>query len=535
MPKKMSARRFLCRDAILSTWRSALHFVQIQQLHGANSALAHMRPFIHKFKTDSSHYIYDVNLNQIVKVDECIYALIDDYDTLGREEMIDKFREGFPSDRIEASLSCIDDFRKKVNLFSSARPRRMKYSFTREEVEKELGSRMSQMVLNVTESCNLRCAYCIYSGSYIYERRHTEKRMSPAVARSAVDFFISHSSGSEKRTVSFYGGEPLLNFPLIVEILDYVKSKRVKGIEFHITTNGTLLTPPVRGFLAENDVSILISLDGPQDIHDAYRKFPNRKGTYAAITGNVEKLIKEYPRYFEKHVSFGCTIASPSGLERIFDYFASPEPYVKLAKVANFMRRFDNTLEVKTSEGGSFRGEEPGEMPARFADMLLTEDPSALASPAFTFLNTLVGKPFRKVHQRSTLPLEETIYPNGICLPGRKRLFVSPEGNFHPCEKMDYHFRLGDVKEGFDYDAIYKLIEDYCALSESDCLVCWALRLCDLCFFAAQEGTRLTRERKREECGNMRERLHDTLVLYARTREKNPGAFSSLAEVTGNV
>jgi uncharacterized protein len=524
------------RRALKSTFLKVLFFLPRINNHAEKTIeVAYMKPFIHKFNTDGAHYIYDVNLNQIVKVDECIHAIIDHCDTMSREELVDRFRERFPSEEIESSLSHIDDSRTHMNLFSSSRPHKMKYSFTLEEMANELDSRMTQLVLNVTESCNLRCTYCVYSGSYVYERRHTEKRMSSEVARSAVDFFINHSSMSEKRTISFYGGEPLLNFPLIVEIIDYVRSKREKGIEFQVTTNGTLLTPRFTGFMAEHEVSLLISLDGPQDIHDAFRKFPNRKGTFAALTANLERMMEKYPGYFETHVSFGCTIAASSELERIFNYFASSEPYIKRASVVNFMRRFDTTLVMKPPEGERAHDEDLGDMPARFVEMLLTEDASTLASPAFTFLSTLVGKPFQRLHQRSIRPLEKTINPNGICLPGQKRLFVSPEGTFHPCEKMDYHFTIGDVKEGFDYDAIYKLIMDYCALSESDCLNCWALRMCDLCFFAAQENNTLTRERKRERCGEMRKNLHDALTLYAGTREKNPGAFASLAAVAESV
>lgn len=119
-------------------------------------------------------------------------------------------------------------------------------------IEHDTECRMEQMILQVTQQCNLRCEYCIYSGNY-ETRSHSDSRMSLEVALKAIQFAIDHSSESKKICFSFYGGEPLLEFELIKKCVEYVKT-HIQGREyvFSMTTNGTLLTPPVVEFLVEN-------------------------------------------------------------------------------------------------------------------------------------------------------------------------------------------------------------------------------------------------------------------------------------------
>lgn len=116
--------------------------------------------------------------------------------------------------------------------------------------EKEISvSKSFPLVLQVTQKCNLRCSYCVYSGDY-KNRNHSQKEMSWETAKEAVDYLYGHSMSSEDIYISFYGGEPLLMFRLIKEVVEYVKREYCqRTVHFNLTTNGTLFTPEIVQYL----------------------------------------------------------------------------------------------------------------------------------------------------------------------------------------------------------------------------------------------------------------------------------------------
>lgn len=162
-------------------------------------------------------YIYERNVNDII-------ALPIDITT----EKIDKYlnRIGIVS----------DDFLEEICHPSS------------HFIEQELRGCVFNLVLQVTQNCNLRCSYCAYSGAY-YNRTHSQKRMSFEMAKKAIDFLFSHSSERDQLVIGFYGGEPLLEFDLITQIVEYSESIGWgKKLRYVVTTNATLLTDKVLDF-----------------------------------------------------------------------------------------------------------------------------------------------------------------------------------------------------------------------------------------------------------------------------------------------
>ena len=478
-------------------------------------------PFIHKLATEKGLYIYDVNQNQLVRVDEVTYAIIEDFGVLGSEEIHARHKARFDRESLERALAGLEDARRQAHLFLSHRPTRMAHPLDQDAIDETLDKSLSHIVLNLTEACNLRCNYCVYSGAYADERTHNDKKMTWEVARAAVDQFLAHSTASPVRTIAFYGGEPLLGFPLMRQVVEYVSGLGLPGIRYQITTNGTLLTPVTAAFMVEHDVELLVSVDGPQAIHDGERVYANGKGSFTALSGHLERLAREHPDYFSRRVGFECTVADPDQLDAVLEYFSSTEPYARFAHVANFVRAVDPTA-------ASMPPDRAGPWPARFVELLTREGAEARNRPVFRFLNALVGKPFRRIHRRRVEPLGDTLQPNGACLPGKKRLFVSSNGDYRPCEKTNSNLKLGDVHQGLDSRASGALIEEYSALSETDCLNCWACRLCDMCYTSAQDSKGLSLEKKRYFCKGMRRTLDNALRLYAGAREERADAFAAL-------
>lgn len=493
------------------------------------------KPFIHKFKTNKFHYIYDVNTNQIIRVDNCIYDIIDYYKILPAQYIIQKFKSKYSSQKIKKALTNIEKSHRKLKVFSDFRPQKMAYPKSKKSIIKKLKTGITQLILNVTESCNMRCKYCVYSGTYFYERPHTNKNMSFATAKKAIDFFLRHSTKSKKRYITFYGGEPLLNFKLIKKCIDYTNSKKIENIRYNLTTNGTLLTDKTIKYFIKNKVSVLISLDGPKEVHDKYRVFANQKGSFSKIISGVEKIIGLDPDYFKTYVGFSSTIAPPYENMKIYKFFTTDTPFKKNISSISYVSRGDTNFFKKFPDDRTNIKKYYSILMKKFLDILIRGNKNELAKPSFEFLRVFFGYYFVRIHSRSLKSLRKTVYPNGICLPGERRLFVSPDGNFYACEKINYHFKLGDIKKGFNYKAIFDLIDKYCKISQPDCLNCWAVRLCSLCFVSAKEGDKLSRERKQEKCRNMLDALHSNLKYYALAREKNPDAFSYVKDLVYNI
>ena len=155
----------------------------------------------------------------------------------------------------------------------------------------------------MTQNCNFRCKYCVYSGAEnSYQRVHSNKVMNWNTARKAIDFLWEHSIDSKDVNIGFYGGEPLLEFDLIKKAIEYSRKKFMgKEISFSMTTNGTLLTEEIIRFLSKNKVQLVISLDGAKEINDENRVFKNGSGTYDRVIRKID-LIKQIDSVYANSV-----------------------------------------------------------------------------------------------------------------------------------------------------------------------------------------------------------------------------------------
>ncbi|MBN1672740.1 MAG: radical SAM protein [Kiritimatiellae bacterium] len=151
---------------------------------------------------------------------------------------------------------------------------------------------ITQMELMLTEDCNQRCDYCFVEG------KNRGNRMSWGVARQAVDFLFTHSRGQAPVRILFFGGEPMLEFDLIRQIAVYAGAQaRERGgkVEFNMTTNGTLLDEARAAFLAEQGVSVLLSIDGDRSTHDRHRKTADGTSSYERVVGNLPAMKRHQP------------------------------------------------------------------------------------------------------------------------------------------------------------------------------------------------------------------------------------------------
>jgi uncharacterized protein len=153
---------------------------------------------------------------------------------------------------------------------------------------------ISSIVLFITQECNLRCIYCYGDGGGYGSGGY----MTKSTAFRSVDWLIEQSEGKKKLAISFFGGEPLLNFTLMKEVVQYALkrgNKSGKEIEFRLTTNATLLDDEKITFLKEHKIIPLVSFDGPKKLQDSQRPFKHGKGSYDSVVPIIKKLLKVLP------------------------------------------------------------------------------------------------------------------------------------------------------------------------------------------------------------------------------------------------
>lgn len=412
------------------------------------------------FKIPIGYRLYDREQNKVVPINEEEYESLDriqkGIDTLDDRNLLGKLqRKGFCR---ESALCEIEHpVTKKIQSV----------------IEKGL----NQIVLQVTQNCNLRCSYCAYSGSY-YNRKHSNKRMNRDIAFRSVDFFMAHSSEVEDATIGFYGGEPLLEFDLIREVISYVdKNYPERKVRFNLTTNLTLLTKEILDFFIEKNVVIMISIDGPKEIQDQNRTFISGKGSFSTVIAKAEEIQRSNPSYFEQCMT--NTVMSPdSDYGKVIDFLDNDKLFGQLTSLYSLVNDVDikEQLQYDDTYNQTVRKEVfkiylamLGEMEYPQVSRLMKTNVSAIFETN-QFLQMKGTENTRKSH------------PGGPCIPGSKRLFVDVEGNFYPCERIAENpdLQIGNLDEGYSLDRISQML-NVGKMTEEQCLNCWAFIYCGTC------------------------------------------------------
>lgn len=464
------------------------------------------RPFIHLVKTPLYFYFYDVNKNVLVRIDEKLYdylknVLSDTQDGLQRnpemEEKIDQL--------------------KRQGYLSAERPLKIEHPYVK-SLPYQLSRNIAQMTLQLTQNCNFRCAYCVYGGSDLgTQRGHSYKKMDLETAYACIDFLREHSRDQEMVCIGFYGGEPLLELEMIRKLIPYAKKKfEGKNLKFTITTNGSLLTKEVAKYLYDHDVSIIVSLDGPKEIQDRSRRFAaDGRGTFDTVRNNLEEIQREYPEVY-RAVNVNMVIDPRNQLERIYDLF-DHDPIFSGLVVHMSMVASDYSVEQVAVTDKFVIGENKEQFKAYMS--LLGRYPKKNVSRLTSA--TILQQMDRFVKDMGKTRIFKTMAPGGPCIPGQKRLFVSSDGTFYPCERVSetsQAMKIGDIKTGFDIEAATKLL-NIGALTQDECKNCWAIANCMICARQCDNGGELSREFKRSHCRDTKRQVHENLLNYLLLQE----------------
>lgn len=485
-----------------------------------------------KFKTDKNYYLYNACTSHVIEVGKIIYDLIDLYDAIPYNELVQRFPSSYES-ILKAAIRQIKEHKAEGDLLYTEVPRRCNYFADKDEIRRQISSSLQQITLGVTEDCNLRCKYCIYTGSYAGSRVHRKQNMTLEVAKNAIDYLYAHCADSKPPlAIGFYGGEPLLNFELIEQVVPYCKDRIKKPLLFTITTNGTLLSEKIIKFLRDNCVSLLVSMDGPKTIHDKYRHFYNsEKGSFDVIVNNLKKLQEFDKDYFKSMVTLSMTLVPPVNLDAV-DRFVTE---IGVKPRISLMQTFGSELLDSREVHKYLSPEESRNLMIKFAKAATNGVFKQRPLPEdYLFCRGLYWGSLKKLYVRrySDGFNNGTFTYTNLCIPGASKLFVTPNGQFLVCERVDgiNDLCIGDVRTGVDIDKAISLVKQFNKFREETCKGCWVIRFCSMCFATAYHFNGWNWGKIFHYCEMHKREYTHALQLYCSILEEDPSGLDFIIE-----
>ena len=414
---------------------------------------------IHQYKLGGYNIVLDVCSGSVHVVDEVAYDMISLFEGSDRETVIsaaaEKYagREGITRRDLEECYDQVAALRDAGQLFTPDTFEPMAGSLK----EKTAGV-VKALCLHVAHTCNLNCAYCFASqGKYHGERAV----MSFEVGKQALDFLITNSGTRRNLEVDFFGGEPLMNFQVVKDLVAYARSiekEHHKNFRFTLTTNGLLIDEDVIDCANREMSNVVLSLDGRKEIHDRYRVDYAGNGSWERIVPKFQKLVAA--RGGKNYYMRGTfTHANPDFLQDIEQMLdlgfteLSMEPVVCAPGDPSALTEEDFPVVCQQYE--------------KLAELMLRRDKE--------------GKPFTFYHYMLDLSGGPCIYKRiSGCGSGTEYMAVTPWGDLYPCHQFvgDEKFKLGNIWDGVTNTERRAEFAACNVYAHPECRDCWARLYC---------------------------------------------------------
>ena len=414
---------------------------------------------IHQYKLGGYNIVLDVCSGGVHVVDDVAYDIIERFEQEDREAVISAMKAKYVGmeDITEADVEeCYDqivELKESGKLFAPD---------TFEPMAGHLKAKTSGIIkalcLHIAHTCNLNCSYCFASqGKYHGERAV----MSFEVGKQALDFLIANSGNRRNLEVDFFGGEPLVNFQVVKDLVAYARSiekEHGKNFRFTLTTNGLLIDDDVIEFANKECHNVVLSLDGRKEIHDRFRVDYAGNGSWDRIVPKFQKLVEA--RKGQGYYMRGTfTHANPDFLKDIqvmldlgFNEL-SMEPVVAAPDDPSALTEEDKAIVMEQYE--------------KLAMLMLDKDKE--------------GKPFTFYHYMIDLTGGHCIYKRiSGCGSGTEYMAVTPWGDLYPCHQFvgEEKFKLGDVWNGVNNAEIQSEFAECNVYARPECRDCWARLYC---------------------------------------------------------
>lgn len=410
---------------------------------------------IHQYKLNGFNIVLDTYSGAVHCVDDLSYDIIELYEQKDKEEikkeMLEKYKNLTKAD-LEETIKEIENLKNNGKLFS-------KDIYEGKNLDlKKRDSVVKALCLHIAHTCNLNCEYCFAGqGKYYGE----DALMSFEVGKQAIDFLVKNSGRRKNLEVDFFGGEPLVNFDVVKQIVKYARSiekENNKHFRFTLTTNGVLLDEDVIDFLNKEMNNVVLSLDGRKEVHDRLRKNINGDGSYDII-------VPKFKKFVEKR--------------------GNKEYYMRGTFTRNNLD-FTNDIFHMADLGFSELSMEPVVSKPDTDYALREEDLDKIYEQYEILAKEMIkrkkqGNPFTFYHYMIDLSGGPCIYKRITgCGSGTEYLAVTPSGDFYPCHQFvgDKKFLMGNVKDGITNTKLRDEFKMCNAYSRKECKDCWAKLYC---------------------------------------------------------
>ena len=326
--------------------------------------------------------------------------------------------------------------------------------------------------LEITQSCNLRCSYCCYSGEYRHQRAHGAVYLEEAQVGQVLEFIQKHKNNHQPVKLCFYGGEPLLKHELLRHIVSESLNKFGSETEFLITTNGTLLSSGMLSWISKiSGFEINISFDGV--LQDTNRKNVKGDKSYSTVYRNIAMIHNEFQDFYQHQCNFLVTIQHLRSLIEIADHWDN-DAILKTKPPLNINSIAINYKKIDADNNATDAFRESLNMLYHLWDYYKSHPESAVM---YSFFHNWLNP----VKKRPVVDLD-TVNDMKSCLPHTTRCFIDAFGNVAVCEKMCDTYRIGDIYSGINYQTVNEYLDRFSGIRRKRCSSCWAIRLCDTCF-----------------------------------------------------
>ena len=457
---------------------------------------------IHCYKLGGLNIVLDICSGSVHAVDEVAYDIIEMYENTDKESIVSFILDKY-SDREDVTESDVRDCFEDIEALKAEGKLFTPDSFSDKagELKKKTAGVVKALCLHIAHTCNLNCSYCFASqGKYHGDRAI----MSYEVGKRALDFLIENSGSRHNLEVDFFGGEPLMNFDVVKDLVAYAREREKetgKNFRFTLTTNGILIDDDVIDFANREMSNVVLSLDGRKEVHDRFRVDYAGNGSWERIVPKFQKLVEA--RGGKNYYMRGTfTHANPD---------------------------FLNDIKTMLDLGFTELSMEPVVCAEGDPSALTAEDLPIVLSQYEELAELMLerhreGRPFTFYHYMIDLKGGPCIYKRiSGCGSGTEYMAVTPWGDLYPCHQFvgEEKFKLGDIWNGVDNLEIQKEFFDCNVYARPECQDCWAKLYCSGgCAANAYHSTGSVRGVYKYGCELFKKRMECAIMLeVAKTLE----------------
>lgn len=453
---------------------------------------------VHQYQLGGYNIVLDTCSGAIHVADEVAYDVIALFESSSPEEitaaLLEKYadRPDVTAEELRACIADVQSLKDAGKLFTPDTFAPLAGTF-----KERSGDVVKALCLHVAHTCNLNCAYCFASqGRYSGDRA----LMSFETGKRALDFLIEHSGSRRNLEVDFFGGEPLMNWDVVKDLVAYARSVEGpagKHFRFTLTTNGLLIDDEVIDFANREMDNVVLSLDGRREIHDALRVDCAGNGSYDRIVPKFQKLVKA--RGGKNYYIRGTfTHRNPDFTKDLF-HMADDLGFTELS------------MEPVVCAPG-----DPAALTAEDLE-IVKEQYEILAKDMLR--RRKEGRPITFYHYMLDLENGPCVYKRiSGCGSGTEYMAVTPWGDLYPCHQFvgEERWKLGNLWDGVTNTALREEFRACNAYARAECADCWAKLYCSGgCAANAYHASGSIRGVYEAGCQLFRKRIECAIMLKA--------------------